>query len=84
MDDFLEIIVSFIVGVLITIFTITYTLKEGDRWRINQCIESVGTEININKTKYILFKKAFDEAKIQWKNEKTLDKKLFFGMLRFR
>ena len=77
MDDFLQIFISFIVGVVITIITINYTLREGDRWRINQCIKSVGTEINYNKSKFVLFNKDFEKAKSKWNTEKKIDNKLF-------
>ena len=77
MDDLTSIIVSFIVGVIITIFTITYTLKESDRWRVNQCIESIATEINFNKTKFILIKRDLEETKKQWIDSKTISKQFF-------
>jgi len=77
MDDLIQIFISVLVGVAITIFTIKYTLMEGDRWRINQCIESVGTEINNNKSKFILFNEDFEKGKLQWNAEKIFDKKMF-------
>jgi hypothetical protein len=77
MDDYITIIVSFIIGVLSTIFTIKFTLKENDRWSMNQCLEAIATEINYNKTKFILLKKGLETTSHKWMNCKTLSKELY-------
>jgi hypothetical protein len=60
------IVVDFIMSIVVVILTIGYSFKETERKRVNNCIRSVGREINWNRNKYAIFKEQMIESKKIW------------------
>ena len=65
-------------GIIVALFTIRFTLKENDRWRINKCIEYLGNEINWNRNKFVLYKENIESLK-----PVSLDKNVLSGIYKW-
>jgi hypothetical protein len=75
--DWPDIFIGFLVGILSSILVVRYTLKESDRWRVNQCLELLSEEINWNKNKFRLLKETLYTAHTQWHENRTINSELF-------
>jgi hypothetical protein len=72
MDEIINTLLGFVIGVLVTLITIPFTLNENIRDNVNRCITTIGEEISWNRTTVVQYKKHIDELRKSWTSKKNL------------
>lgn len=73
MIDIISILIAFVSGVVITLFTLPYTINENIRRNVNQCVSNVGEEIRWNRNTVVVYKKHIQKIRNHWKVNREID-----------